>query len=140
LTQPGLPEKVEVLIEVPRGGLIKRRGDGRIDYVSPIPCPFNYGCVPESPGDDGDPLDALVLGPRISRGHRGIYPVLGVVGFIDGGLGDRKLVCGNSPLTARQRHLVVGFFEVYARLKSALNRLRGIEGKTAFLSFETVPC
>jgi inorganic pyrophosphatase len=40
------PPEVEVVIEVPRGSFLKRRSTGHIDFISPLPCPFNYGSVP----------------------------------------------------------------------------------------------
>ena len=40
------PPEAEVVIEVPRGGFLKRGSSGSIDFVSPLPCPFNYGAVP----------------------------------------------------------------------------------------------
>jgi inorganic pyrophosphatase len=40
------PPEVEVVIEVPRGSFLKRGASGRIDFVSPLPRPFNYGAVP----------------------------------------------------------------------------------------------
>jgi inorganic pyrophosphatase len=46
---------------VPRGSFLKRGLTGRIDFVSPLPCPFNYGAVPSHLGLEGDLLDALVL-------------------------------------------------------------------------------
>ena len=63
------PKAVEVIIEVPRGGFIKRHPDGAVDFVSPVPCPFNYGSVEGSEAADGDPQDALVLGPTLQPGH-----------------------------------------------------------------------
>jgi len=38
--------------------------------VSPLPCPFNYGSVPQFVGLEGDLLDAVVLGPRFPLGAR----------------------------------------------------------------------
>ena len=62
--------EVEVMIEVPRGSFLKRGSTGRIDFVSPLPCPYNYGAVPTHLGLEGDLLDALVLGPRRAFGTR----------------------------------------------------------------------
>ena len=61
--EPGPPE-VEVVIEVPRGSFLKRGSTGQVDFISPLPCPFNYGAVPNYLGLEGDLLDAVVLGPR----------------------------------------------------------------------------
>ena len=58
--EPAAP-LVDVVIEVPRGSFLKRGSSGRIDFVSPLPCPFNYGAVPGLLGLEGDLLDALVL-------------------------------------------------------------------------------
>jgi len=60
------PPEVEVVIEIPRGSFLKRGSSGRIDFVSPLPCPFNYGSVPDYLGLEGDLLDALVLGPAVA--------------------------------------------------------------------------
>src|SRR5688500_10356156 len=58
-----------VVIEVPRGSrnkyeLDKETGLLRLDRVlySAVHYPANYGFIPRSFCDDGDPLDALVLG------------------------------------------------------------------------------
>ena len=62
------PPEVEVVIEIPRGSFVKRGSTGHIDFISPFPCPFNYGSVPNFLGLEGDLLDALILGPRLSLG------------------------------------------------------------------------
>lgn len=64
-----VPE-VEVEIEIPRGSFLKRGSTHHIDFISPLPCPYNYGSVPQLLGLEGDLLDALVLGPRLLRGTR----------------------------------------------------------------------
>ena len=51
-----------VVIEVPRGSFLKRGSTGRIDFISPLPCPYNYGAVPTLLGLEGDLLDALASG------------------------------------------------------------------------------
>ena len=48
------PAEVEVLIEIPRGSFLKRGYSGHVDFVSPLPCPFNYGAVPQYIGLEGD--------------------------------------------------------------------------------------
>ena len=40
------PPEVDVVIEIPRGSFLKRGSTGHVDFVSPLPCPFNYGSVP----------------------------------------------------------------------------------------------
>jgi inorganic pyrophosphatase len=116
---------VTVEIEVPRGGFVKREAGQGIDYVSPLPCPFNYGCVPGSVGDDGDPVDALVLGPRLAPGSRVATTAWLRVVFVDDGAQDDKLICGPSPPRAAERALVASFFAAYALARTVLNRARG---------------
>lgn len=137
---PALPDRVTVLVEVPRGGLVKRElhGGGRVSYVSPVPCPFNYGCLPDHPGADGDPLDAVVLGPRLPVGARVERAVVGVVRFVDAGLPDDKLILSDIPPTPAQLRLLRSFFAVYAPIRWALNLARGRPGRTALLGVE--PC
>ena len=50
------PPELEVVIEDPRGSFLKRGSTGQVDFVSPLPCPFNYGSVPKYPGLEGDLL------------------------------------------------------------------------------------
>ena len=45
---------VEVVIEVPKWGFVKRGMHEHVDFVSPVPCPFNYGSVDTLIGLDGD--------------------------------------------------------------------------------------
>ena len=83
--------RLRVAIEVPRGSFVKRDGRGRIAFLSPLPCPFNYGSVPGLTAGDGEWRDAVVLGPRLGRGTRIEVPVRGVIAFIDAGREDFKL-------------------------------------------------
>lgn len=125
------PVEVEVVIEIPRGSFLKRGSSGRIDFVSPFPCPFNYGSVPQWLGQEGDLLDALVLGPRLPRGTRVKVPAWGAVILRDRGMVDDKLVCSPDPPTPAQRAFVLRFFRFYARCKGLLNLLRRHSGRNA---------
>lgn len=122
--------RVRVRVEVPRFGFVKR-GAGRVEYVSPIPCPFNYGCVPGELAPDGDEVDAIVLGPRLRAGEEVEREVVARVRFVDDGVPDDKLVCG--PMRRGDRVALVVFFRAYAPVRSLLNRLKGRRGRTAFL-------
>ncbi len=127
-----MPEEACVRIETPRGSFFKRDGRGRVDFVSPFPSPFNYGSVPGTLGADGEALDAVVLGPRLPRGHLATHTLRGRVRFLDGGVSDDKLICGPAP-SPGQRRRVVTFFRVYAAIKatrpwiSGPSRLLGVE-------------
>ncbi|MCA9554099.1 MAG: inorganic diphosphatase [Myxococcales bacterium] len=126
----------EAVIEVPRWSFVKRKDDGSVDYVSPLPSPFNYGSVPGTLSPDGDPLDALVLGPRLPRGAKVSLPTLAVVHILDAGDEDPKLVLGPPPLSDADRRAVQAFFRLYDVAKGSLNRLRGKTGETRFVRME----
>lgn len=128
---PSAPIEVEVLVEVPRGSFLKRGSTGQVDFVSPLPCPFNYGSVPQYIGREGDLLDAVVLGPRLSFGTRIRVPAWGAVVLTDRGMSDDKLICSAAPLTAAQRAGVLRFFRFYAACKALLNVWRRRPGRNA---------
>ena len=128
--QHDLPE-VTVVIEVPRGSFLKRGSTGRVDFVSPLPCPFNYGSVETHVGLEGDLLDAVVLGPRLPHGTRITVKAFGAIGMTDRSMYDDKLICAHEPIGKWQRRLVVVFFGFYTRCKWVLNLLRGRMGRNA---------
>lgn len=128
--------EVEVVVDTPRGSFVKRRDDGGIDFVSPFPCPYNYGSVPGTCAGDGDRLDAIVFGPRLARGSRVRVPVRGVVHFVDGGAEDLKLVCSPHRLRRRERALIELFFRTYVPFKRALQTLRRGRGTVRFDGIE----
>jgi inorganic pyrophosphatase len=121
--------EVEVVIEIPRWSFIKRGSTGHVDFVSPLPCPFNYGSVPQYVGREGDLLDAVVLGPRLARGARIRVPAWGAVVLTDRGMTDDKLVCSVRPPGAGERRRVLRFFHLYAACKGLLNLLRRRPGR-----------
>lgn len=128
--QADAPE-VEVVIEIPKGSFVKRGSTGHVDFVSPLPCPYNYGSVPDYVGLEGDLLDALVLGPRLQAGALVRVKAWGAVTLTDRGMSDDKLVCGSEPLSAAEKSQVLRFFAFYARCKGLLNILRRRPGRNA---------
>jgi len=122
---------VEVVIEVPRGSFLKRGSSGRVDFVSPLPSPYNYGCVPTHIGLEGDLLDAVVLGPRLPFGSTVQVTAWGAVTLVDRGLADDKLICSATPVTSADRKAVLRFFRFYAMCKRLLNAWRGRPGRNA---------
>jgi len=129
--EPPAPPEVDVVIEVPRGSFLKRGSTGHIDFISPLPCPFNYGSVPSHLGLEGDLLDALVLGPRLALGARIRVKAWGAVILTDRGMTDDKLVCSDSPLQPSARRRVLRFFHFYAKCKGLLNVWRRRPGRNA---------
>jgi inorganic pyrophosphatase len=127
-----LPAEADVVVDAPRFSHVKRRDDGGIDFVSPLPCPFNYGSVPGTRSGDGERIDAVVLGARLSRGTCVRVRVHGFVRFLDAGAPDPKWICSLAPLRARDRLQLAAFFAVYALAKRLLNRARGKRGATRY--------
>ena len=128
--RPLVPE-VDVVIEIPRWSFLKRGSTGRVDFISPLPCPFNYGSVPDYLGLEGDLLDALVLGPRLSLGTRVRVKAWGAVTLTDRGMTDDKLICSNRPMNPAERRKVLRFFHFYAKCKGLLNAWRRRPGRNA---------
>jgi len=65
---PGAPEEFQAVIEIPKGSKVKYELDKetgliRVDRIlySSVMYPANYGFIPQTYGDDRDPLDVLVL-------------------------------------------------------------------------------
>ena len=122
------PPLLEVEIEIPRGSFLKQDGEGQLDFLSPFPCPFNYGSVETYLGGEGDWLDAVVLGPRLTRGSRVMARAYGAVGLSEGRFSDDKLICALEPIGAMERRNILRFFHFYAFCKGAYNVLRGRPG------------
>jgi inorganic pyrophosphatase len=62
------PQEVNVVVEIPKGSPIKYEFDKESGFVTvdrfaytAMAHPFNYGFVPHTHADDGDPADALVI-------------------------------------------------------------------------------
>lgn len=96
----GDSDALNVIIEIPMLSRVKYELDkdtGLIKYdrvlYSPMHYPANYGFVPQTLWDDGDPLDVLVLGaePLVPGCLVEARPI-GVLDMIDGGEGDAKVL------------------------------------------------
>src|SRR5690242_4682595 len=109
------PEDVNVIIEVPIGGepikyeMNKAAGTLFVDRFlhTPMRYPGNYGFVPHTLSDDGDPIDVLVANTRpISPGAVINVRPIGVLKMEDDGGGDEKIIAVPSPkLTKRYVHV-----------------------------------
>ncbi len=96
------PHDLNVVIECPLGGepvkyeLDKASGALFIDRIlhTPMRYPCNYGFVPHTLADDGDPIDALIVArtPFMPGSIARVRPV-GVLMMEDDGGGDAKLLC-----------------------------------------------
>jgi inorganic pyrophosphatase len=123
---------LQIIIETPKFSFIKYKDDGSVDYISPIPCPFNYGSVPNTTSGDGDRLDAIVLGKKLKGGSRAEVPVIGRVVFWDKGEEDPKYICSDKPITNLQKLTLISFFLFFSVAKKVLNKIRRKGGLTQF--------
>lgn len=95
------PEDVNVIIEVPVGGepikyeMDKAAGAMYVDrfLYTPMRYPGNYGFIPHTLSDDGDPIDVLVPNQRpIVPGAIMRCRPIGVLFMEDEGGGDEKVI------------------------------------------------
>ncbi|MDR3466968.1 MAG: inorganic diphosphatase [Xanthobacteraceae bacterium] len=109
------PEDVNVVIEVPIGGepikyeLDKDSGTLYVDRFlhTPMRYPGNYGFVPHTLSDDGDPIDVLVANTRpiVPGAVINVRPI-GVLRMEDDGGGDEKIIAVPVPrLTKRYQNV-----------------------------------
>jgi len=94
------PENVNGIIEIPRGSRAKYEIDkesgliklDRVIYAS-MYYPLNYGFIPQTLGEDNDPLDIVVL-TQVSVVPLCLIPskVIGVMQMIDRGESDDKII------------------------------------------------
>ena len=105
------PEDVNVIIEVEIGGepikyeMDKEAGTLFVDRFlhTPMRYPGNYGFVPHTLSEDGDPIDVLVANTRpiVPGAVINVRPV-GVLRMVDNAGGDEKIIAVPSPkLTKR---------------------------------------
>ena len=94
------PEIVSALIEIPQGSrtkyeIDKETGLLKLDRViySSFHYPVNYGFIPQTLGDDGDPLDILVLCSQSIQSLCLVQAtVIGNMQMIDSGEKDDKII------------------------------------------------
>jgi len=143
------PEDVNVIIEVPIGGepikyeIDKKSGALMVDrfLYTPMRYPGNYGFVPHTLSEDGDPIDVLVCNTRpiVPGAVMNCRPV-GVLVMEDDGGQDEKIIAvpaerisrryvnvrESSDLPEITRYQIQHFFEHYKDLEP--NKWVRIEG------------
>ena len=115
------PEDVNVIIEVPIGGepikyeLDKAAGTLVVDrfLYTPMRYPGNYGFVPHTLSDDGDPIDVLVANTRpiIAGAVINVRPV-GVLKMKDEAGGDEKVIAVPMPKLTKRYEYVVNYTDL----------------------------
>ncbi len=96
------PEVINVIIEIQKGGVNKYEVDketgriflDRVNGTASLGYPSDYGYVPDTLCEDGDPLDALlIIDESVPQGVVVPARPIGVLKMIDDGEGDEKLIC-----------------------------------------------
>ena len=142
------PQEFEAMIEIPKGskctyeldkytGLLKL---DRILYTS-THYPANYGFIPRTYADDGDPLDVLVLcsEPVYPLTLIRVYPI-GVMRMLDDGKMDDKIIAlplsdptylGIRSIDELPPHVfdeIMHFFSVYKQLENKQTAVKSLFG------------
>jgi inorganic pyrophosphatase len=140
--KPGI---INVLIEIPAGSKNKYEFDkdlnafalDRVLYSS-VQYPCDYGFIPNTLGDDGDPLDGLVImdQPTFPGCVIAARPI-GMLEMIDGGDRDEKILCvpDKDPRYANVKSIkdiaphrldeIVEFFKTYKNLEKKVTEILG---------------
>lgn len=150
-TGPDVPKVLTAVIEIPRHErnkyeLDKELGLLRLDRVlySAVQYPGDYGFLPRTLGDDGDPLDVLVImtSPVFPGCLVEVRPV-GIFHLIDRDASDEKIIAVpvRDPFTDEIRDItdirshalkeIEHFFEVYKDLEGIRVRSRGFDNASA---------
>lgn len=142
------PEIVRAIIEIPKNSVNKYEYDGtlglfRLDRAlySPMHYPGDYGFIPGTLADDGDPLDIMVLVDEASfTGCLMDARPVGVLHMIDGHENDQKILAVpnrnprfDSIHTIDQvyphiRREIEYFFSIYKELQGAQMKMEGWAG------------
>ncbi len=147
------PEIVEAIVEIPKNSkakyeLDKETGMIRLDRVlySSMIYPQNYGFIPQTLGEDHDPLDILVLS------QVAIQPlclveakVIGVMHMVDSGEDDDKIIAvahddmsvahvdSVEDLPPHFGDELLNFFELYKSLEEKEVKVDKLQGKDTAL-------
>jgi len=150
-TGPNPPHEVTAVIEIPTNErnkyeLDKALGIFRLDRVlySAVHYPGDYGFLPRTLGDDGDPLDILVLMTiPVFTGCLVDARPIGLFHLVDRGAADEKVLAvpvrdpysdGLNDLEDVPAHYlkeIEHFFQVYKDLEGTRIETRGFEGAEA---------
>ena len=144
---PAQPEAgvINVLIEIPGGSKNKYEFDkdmnsftlDRVLFAS-VKYPYDYGFVPNTLADDGDPLDGMVMmdEPTFPGCVIAARPI-GMLLMIDGGDRDEKILCvpaedprynevkSLSDVSPHRLEEIAEFFRTYKNLEKKVTEIQG---------------
>ena len=156
------PDDFYAVIEISKGSnckyeLDKSSGMLKLDRVlfTATHYPANYGFIPRTFADDGDPLDVLVLcsAPIIPMTLVRVYPI-GVMRMIDGGKLDDKIIAvpvsdpqfqGIQSMDELPQHIfdeIMHFFKVYKQLENKKTSVKAMfdRGEAVSIVKEAIDC
>src|SRR6266513_1802764 len=140
-----VPEIVNVVVEIPKGSGHKYEYDPELDAIcldrtlySPMHYPGDYGFIPGTLAEDGDPLDvlALVEEPSFTGCMIEVRPV-GILNMVDDEEADQKIVAvpNRNPrydevhtmdqIFPHVRREIEHFFTIYKELEAKKTQMRG---------------
>jgi inorganic pyrophosphatase len=145
---PELPELVRAIVEIPKDSANKYEYDGnlgvfRLDRAlySPMHYPGDYGFIPGTLAEDGDPMDVLVLVNRPSfPGCLIEVRPIGVLNMVDRKERDQKIIAvpNKDPryteihtldqIFPHTRRELEHFFAIYKELEGRLTETQGWGG------------
>jgi inorganic pyrophosphatase len=146
-----LPERFLAVIEIPKGGkqkyeLDKETGMLRLDRIlsTSTHFPANYGFIPRTLAEDGDPMDVLVLCSETLQSMCLVecYPI-GIFSMTDNGQLDEKIIAipfdepqmnGWRDIHDLPRHVfseIQHFFKVYKSLDAEKTSIPEVEDAVA---------
>lgn len=143
------PEVLEAIIEIPQHSKAKyeideETGMVRLDRVlySSMRYPINYGFIPQTYGEDFDPLDIVVLSQiNIQSMCLVSAKVIGVLRMVDAGEPDDKIIAvaegdmsvahinSVDDIPEHYKKELINFFEDYKKLENKTVEVNGIDGK-----------
>jgi inorganic pyrophosphatase len=142
---PDCPEIVRMIVEIPKNSGNKYEYDGKLGVFrldralySPMHYPGDYGFIPGTLADDGDPLDVLVLveEPSFSGCLIEVRPV-GILNMVDNEEADQKIVAvpNRNPrydevhtmdqIFPHVRREIEHFFTIYKELEGKKTKMHG---------------
>lgn len=138
---------INVLIEIPGGSKNKYEFDkdmnafalDRVLYAS-VKYPYDYGFVPNTLADDGDPLDGMVImdEPTFPGCVIAARPI-GMLLMVDGGDRDEKILCvpvddpryeevhSLQDVSPHRLEEIAEFFRTYKNLEKKVTEIKGWE-------------
>lgn len=150
-TGEDVPNEINVAIAIPRGSHNKYEFDEETGYLrldrvlrAPASYPVDYGDIPQTLGEDGDALDALVLiDEPLPAGVIVAARPVGVLNMIDQGEGDAKILCvpvddaskkditDLADVSTAKLEQIAEFFTTYKRLEKKEVEVTGWEDAAA---------